>query len=113
MCGRMNIDTKLCSVISDVFSINFTTPTNDNLSPSQTVSTIINNGGRTQQLNAEWGLKPNWSKRLLINAQSETVLTKLTFKDAIISHRCLIACSGWYEWCEENGKKQKYFFKIK
>ena len=79
----MNIDTKLCSVISDVFSINFTTPTNDNLSPSQTVSTIINNGGRTQQLNAEWGLKPNWSKRLLINAQSETVLTKPKFKDAI------------------------------
>jgi putative SOS response-associated peptidase YedK len=71
---------------------------------------IINEDGNYQQLNAEWGLKPNWSKRLLINTQSETVLTKPTFKDAIINHRCLIPCFGWYEWRTEHGKKQKYLF---
>lgn len=106
----MNIDTKLCPIISEFFGINFSTPTNSNLSPGQTVSTIINNGSNTQQLNAEWGIKPDWSKRLLINAQSETVITKPTFKDAIRSHRCLVPCSGWYEWRTESGKKQKYLF---
>ena len=110
MCGRMNIDTKLSPIISEFFGVNFTAPTNENLSPGQTVSTIINNGSNTQQLNAEWGIKPDWSKRLLINAQSETVIDKPTFSDAIKTHRCLIPCSGWYEWRTENGKKKKYLF---
>ena len=110
MCGRMNIDTKLCPIISEFFGINFTTPNNDNLSPGQTVSTIIKSGGNYQQLNADWGIQPSWSKGLLINAQSETVITKPTFSDAVRSHRCLVPCSGWYEWRNENGKKQKYLF---
>ncbi len=110
MCGRMNIDTKLCPIISEFFGINFTAPNNDNLSPGQTVSTIIKNDGNLQQLDAGWGIKPDWSKSLLINAQSETVITKPTFRDAIKVNRCLIPCSGWYEWRTENGKKQKYLF---
>mgnify|MGYP001942306167 CR=1 FL=1 len=57
-----------------------------------------------------WGIQPDWSKRLLINAQSETVIAKPTFKNAIKTHRCLIPCTGWYEWRTENGKKKKYLF---
>lgn len=110
MCGRMNIDTKLSPIISEFFGINFSTPTNSNLSPGQTVSTIINNNGNFNQLNADWGIKPKWSKRLLINAQSETVISKPAFSGAIKGNRCLIPCSGWYEWRTENGKKQKYLF---
>ncbi|WP_257173069.1 SOS response-associated peptidase [Colwellia sp. M166] len=106
----MNIDTKLCPIISEFFGINFTAPNNDNLSPGQTVSTIINTNGNFNQLNVEWGIKPNWSKRLLINAQSETVIQKPTFSNAIQGNRCLIPCSGWYEWRTENGKKQRYLF---
>jgi putative SOS response-associated peptidase YedK len=106
----MNIDSKLCPVISEFFGINFTAPDNDNLSPGQSVSTIIRNDGGFQQLNAGWGIKPSWSKSLLINAQSETVTQKPTFSDAIKTHRCLIPCNGWYEWRTEKGKKQKYLF---
>ena len=110
MCGRMNIDAKLCPIISEFFGINFTTPTNDNLSPGQVVSTIINSNCGYQQLDILWGIKPDWSKRLLINAQSETVILKPTFSNAIKANRCLIPCNGWYEWRTENGKKQKYLF---
>jgi len=56
-------------------------------------------------LNVQWGIKPNWARKLLINAQSETVAQKKTFKRAFKERRCLIPCSGWYEW-----KKQKYLF---
>ena len=110
MCGRMNVDTKISPIISEFFGINFSTPNNDNLSPGETVSTIINNNGGFQQLHAGWGINPSWSKNLLINAQSETVITKPTFSKAIKANRCLIPCSGWYEWRTENGKKQKYLF---
>ncbi|WP_231731590.1 SOS response-associated peptidase [Colwellia sp. TT2012] len=122
MCGRMNIESKHSKIISDFFGCNFSAPANNNLSPGQNVATLISNDANKgenhdsneqisyQQLDANWGMQPSWSKRLLINAQSETVLTKNTFKAAIKTHRCLIPCSGWYEWRTEGGKKQKYLF---
>ncbi|KGJ90327.1 SOS response-associated peptidase [Colwellia psychrerythraea] len=120
MCGRMNFDNKHSKVISEFFGCDFSAPSNNNLSPGQSVATLVScdtTDGSTstlgeepsfKQLDSTWGI--SWSKRLLINAQSETVLSKATFKSAIKSHRCLIPCSGWYEWRTEQGKKQKYLF---
>lgn len=122
MCGRMNFDSKHSKVISEFFGCDFGAPSNNNLSPGQTVATLVscdshddssstpNEEPTFQQLDTTWGIQPSWSKRLLINAQSETVLSKATFKEAIKTHRCLIPCSGWYEWRMEQGKKQKYLF---
>ncbi len=122
MCGRMNFDNKHTKIISEFFGCDFSAASNNNLSPGQTVATIVSGDLNTdsssvssdespfQQLDATWGIQPSWSKRLLINAQSETVLSKGTFKEAIETHRCLIPCSGWYEWRTEQGKKQKYLF---
>lgn len=122
MCGRMNFDNKHSKIISDFFGCDFSAASNNNLSPGQTVSTLVNRDindhsnsvsndeAAFQQLDSTWGIQPSWSKRLLINAQSETVLTKATFKDAIKTHRCLIPCAGWYEWRTEGDKKQKYLF---
>lgn len=122
MCGRMNFDNKHSKVISEFFGCDFSAPSNNNLSPGQSVATLVScdshdNSSSTpneeptfQQLDTTWGIQPSWSKRLLINAQSETVLSKATFKEAIKTHRCLIPCSGWYEWRTEQGKKQKYLF---
>ena len=123
MCGRMNFDNKHSKIISEFFGCNFSAPSNNNLSPGQTVATLVSHvlsdtlaegDGESslqyQQLDTNWGIQPSWSKRLLINAQSETVLTKSTFKEAIKTHRCLIPCSGWYEWRTEGGQKKKYLF---
>jgi len=64
-----------------------------------------------QQLNTTWGIKPTWSKKLLINAQSESVATKPTFKHAFANNRCVVPCSGWYEWSSMAGTaKHKYLF---
>lgn len=55
----------------------------------------------------------NGQKKLgnLINARAETVFEKPTFRQAIKSKRCLIPMSGFYEWHQEDGVKQPYFFK--
>lgn len=45
-----------------------------------------------------WGLKPTWSKQLLINARLETINEKPLFKADYQKHRCLILASGYYEW---------------
>ncbi|WP_085302678.1 SOS response-associated peptidase [Colwellia polaris] len=111
MCGRLNIiNTSLCKIVSDTIGLNFHSESNDNLSPSELLSTIVQSNEHVSQVNMQWGIQPSWSKRLLINAQSETVAIKPTFAKAFVAHRCLIPISGWYEWRKEGSKKQKYYF---
>ena len=53
-------------------------------------------------------------KNLIINAQAETVAGKPTFKQAFSSQRCIVPCTGWYEWRDEGGpRKQQYAFSHK
>ncbi len=110
MCGRFSVDKALTPIVSELFNTHYSVETNANLSPSQAVATIINSGSNYQQVNALWGIKPNWSKKLIINAQAETVATKPTFRQAFQSQRCLVPCNGWFEWRTEEGKKVKYLF---
>jgi len=110
MCGRFSVDRALTPIVSELFNTHYSVETNTNLSPSQSVATIINSGSSYQQVNALWGIKPNWSKKLIINAQAETVATKPTFRQAFQSQRCLVPCNGWFEWRTEEGKKVKYLF---
>ena len=62
-----------------------------------------------------WGFVPAWAKEVapgkpLINARSETVLEKPTFRNAIRRRRCLIPADGFYEWeGDVPGKKKPYF----
>jgi putative SOS response-associated peptidase YedK len=114
MCGRFNIvDDPLTKITSEILGINFSATSNSNVCPSETVQTVTSDQGQPGliQLPAQWGIKPDWAKKLLINAQSETVQTKKTFKHAFVNNRCIIPFSGWYEWkTQQSGKKQKYLF---
>ncbi len=62
-----------------------------------------------------WGFVPGWAKEILpgrplINARSETVYEKASFKNAIRRRRCLIPADGFYEWQGDvPGKKQAWF----
>ena len=62
-----------------------------------------------------WGFIPSWVKEIkpgkpLINARSETLLEKPSFRNAIKRRRCLIPADGYYEWLGEvPGKKIPYF----
>lgn len=62
-----------------------------------------------------WGLIPSWVKEIkpgkpLINARSETLLEKPSFRNAVKRRRCLIPADGYYEWLGDvPGKKIPYF----
>lgn len=52
---------------------------------------------------ARWGLVPSWSKDArggarMINARSESLLSKPAFKRAAQSRRCLVPADGYFEW---------------
>lgn len=112
MCGRLNvIDDPLVDWLMEELGIEFSTSTNRDLRPTQEVATVASVEGDLQQLNTVWGIQPRWAQKLIINAQAETVATKPTFRDAFTERRCVVPCSGFYEWRDEGGpRKQKYLF---
>jgi putative SOS response-associated peptidase YedK len=66
-----------------------------------------------------WGLIPKWAKdskigAKLINARAETVAEKPSFKSAFRKRRCLVLADGFYEWQQQENKKQKqpYYFRL-
>ncbi|WP_116472827.1 SOS response-associated peptidase [Zobellella maritima] len=111
MCGRFALDIELSTQVGARLGIAFNTPPNDDVRPTHTVATVAWLDDRLQQLNTHWGIKPEWATHWLINAKAETVTGKKTFARAFAEHRCLVPCSGWYEWRDEGGpRKQKYRF---
>ncbi len=115
MCGRFVI-TSPPAALRQIFGYleqpNF--PPRYNVAPTQPVPVVIvENGARHFHL-MRWGLLPAWVKdprnfTLLINARSETVLTKPAFKNAIRRRRCLVPADGYYEWEAVDERKQPYF----
>ena len=73
-----------------------------NIAPGQANPVITNGSGRSIKA-MNWGLIPHWAKDpkiayKMINARSETVAEKPSYRDAFKSKRCLIPASGFYEW---------------
>ncbi len=65
-----------------------------------------------------WGLIPPWSKdasigNKLINARSETVSEKPSFRDSFRERRCLVPATGFFEWKKQADKRTKQPILIK
>jgi len=65
-----------------------------------------------------WGFVPHWSKDPAkgprpVNARAETVAAKPFFRAAFRHGRCLVPADGYFEWREESGQKQPYYFRLK
>lgn len=82
-----------------------------NIAPSQQIAVVRQqNGGDRELTFLQWGLIPSWAKDpaigyKMINARSETVHEKPSFKQAFHARRCIIPASGFYEW-EKAGKEK-------
>jgi len=58
---------------------------------------------------AHFGLIPSWAKdrrSININARSETVYEKSSFKESYKQRRCIIPINGYYEWEKDENTKQ-------
>ena len=88
-----------------------------NVCPTDTIDTIVENGGTRELVPMRWGLVPAWWQKPLkemklatFNARAETVTQKPMFREAFKRHRCLIPASGYYEWEDTAGGKQPHYF---
>jgi putative SOS response-associated peptidase YedK len=63
----------------------------------------------------QWGLVPVWSKdptvgSKMINARSETLTEKPSFKGLVQKNRCIIPMNGFYEWDRSDPKRKIPYF---
>lgn len=80
---------------------------NYNIAPTMPIPTLLNDG---TYLYAHFGFLPSWAKEkssININARSESIFEKITFREAFKFRRCIIPINGFYEWKKEH--KIPYF----
>ena len=63
---------------------------------------------------ARWGLVPSWAKdpgigARMINARSETIAEKPSFRSAFAKRRCIVPANGYFEWHTEGGVKTPFW----
>ncbi len=51
-----------------------------------------------------WGFPAPQRRGVIINARAETAHEKQMFRNSVVSRRCIIPASGFYEWSHEGGK---------
>lgn len=115
MCGRFNLRATPAELqqFFDMFREPDVTP-RYNIAPTQTTLVCrLDEQGERELVPLRWGLIPSWSKDLrigasLINARSETITEKPSFRTAFRKRRCLVPASGFYEWIREGKQKHPY-----
>jgi putative SOS response-associated peptidase YedK len=113
MCGRFTLSIDP-GELQDMFPgfVNQSTFTpRYNIAPTQPVA-VITNSTVPQLEYYLWGLIPSWAKdpeigSRLINARSETLAEKPSFRSAFRRRRCLIPANGFFEWKAVPGEKSK------
>ena len=130
MCGRYAQAQEMDEII-ERFDLNGSTldaslPLNWNIAPTNEIYIIRDLQRNANSLvrtldSASWGIIAPWQKNFAeartsqshaINARSESIHEKPTFRQAFRTTRCLIPATGYYEWATSLGKyppKQPFY----
>ncbi len=121
MCGRftLTVDPAQLQETFPWISIPDNLTPRYNIAPTQPVAVVPNTGENKLDFFL-WGLIPSWAKdpeigNRLINARSETLAEKPSFRTAYRRRRCLVLADGFYEWqLNPDGKtKTPVFIRLK
>jgi putative SOS response-associated peptidase YedK len=119
MCGRYLI-TSTPEAMRALFKYleqpNF--PPRYNVAPTQPIPIVRLHEGQRQFALVRWGLIPAWVKdpkaiSLILQARSDGVLDKPSFKNAMKRRRCLIPADGFYEWDEKANPRRPHVVRPK
>ncbi len=116
MCGRYAITTPL-EAMERLFNFEgqlINMPARYNVAPTQDVPIVrIENNVRKLAM-VRWGLVPHWAKEIptskpLINARSETISEKASFRTAYRRQRCILIADGFYEWKRTEDQRLPFY----
>src|SRR6187455_2223553 len=88
-------------------------PPRYNVAPTQPIPIVRLHEGERQFALVRWGLIPAWVKdpkqiSLILQARSDSVVDKPSFRNAMKRRRCLIPADGFYEWNEATEPRRPY-----
>lgn len=129
MCGRINLsDNEGIQTLMAMLGVPLFPPHTHpsflprwNISPSATLGTFVadsmSDNAALRRATMRWGLEAPWSEsgkasRRLINARSETLLSKPTFRDLAKHHRTVVPVNGFYEWKVEGDERIPYYVQV-
>ena len=119
MCGRYVLASELKAIAKrfGVEAAELALSSRYNVAPSQEMPVVLHKEINQIQL-MRWGLIPFFAKEAkigysMINARSETVVEKPSFRKPIKSQRCIVPANGFYEWKKSNTEKVPYFIHLK
>lgn len=90
---------------------------NFNATPGSMLPVVLLGKARIKRIGSlRWGLIPSWAEDQsvgysMINARSETLLEKPSFKKPFQRQRCIVPASGFYEWQELGKAKIPYYIR--
>jgi putative SOS response-associated peptidase YedK len=118
MCGRFTLKTPVAHWLADLFptwkddlapslesiSAPVIAQSRYNIAPTQNILVVRLGADSCPILEPmRWGLLPSWADTLsagynMINARSESIADKPSFRPSLISKRCVVLADGYYEW---------------
>jgi len=118
MCGRYSLSSESYNSFIEFMDMGypFQVPSRFNIAPSQPVAVIRLKGSdrdeaiipdaplpKKEGALMRWGLIPHFAKEIkndrpMINARSETIADKPSFRGPFRRRKCLVPADGFYEW---------------
>lgn len=119
MCGRFSITHEDWQILDDIYGLGDARPAPPparyNIAPGQDVPVLYWDPAakRPQITPMRWGLLPD-SAYSTINARSESLLQRPTFRPLVPDHRCIIFADGYFEWAKSTTKaKLPYYVRMR
>ena len=120
MCGRFTL-TPSAQVLMDELGLLWIPEDyrpRFNVAPGQLILAARDGDQGRKGAMLKWGLVPPWAKdpsigSRMINARSETVAEKPSFRRAFDRRRCIIPADGFYEWRKDGKVKIPMLFRLR
>jgi len=120
MCGRFDLHLPI-EFLANYFGVPVLQDIHPhyNIAPTQKVLVLRTDQDGSRHFSfLRWGLIPSWAKdpsigSRMINARSETVDVKPSFRSALKHRRCVVPANGFFEWEDVGGKKKPLYVKVK
>ena len=75
--------------------------------PTETVPILALEKENATPVLMNWGFPRPEASGVVINARAETVIEKHMFRSSVLSRRCVVPSTGFYEWQQVPGQKKK------
>jgi putative SOS response-associated peptidase YedK len=102
MYNRYSLTADLADLTAEfgIDSVRVTYEKRQELSPTAEIPVIQQEGDERSLNGQRWGLMPYWGKNS-IHAGRDTLFERPYLRSMITKNRCVIPCSGFFEWREE------------